>query len=236
MAWVRLVAMEEADADSAARFRTSLIHARPEAHALRSLLNGLSPGDHDAWFDRALGIDTLPDDGPDLPRGCTPYLPCPVETLLRMIEQAKVHSGDVFVDVGSGLGRAALLAHLLTDAAAIGIEIQPHLARASRDLAMRLGLSRFSVVQGDAARLTGLVTVGSVFFLYCPFSGERLAKVVDDLESIARTRTIRICTVHLPLPPRSWLAPIAQPASDLAVYRSTLTASPRPAALPCLNR
>jgi len=61
-----------------------------------------------------------------------------------------------------------------------------------------------------------------VFFLYCPFSGARLERVLDDLESIARTREIRVCCVDLPLPPRAWLALAAPPSGDLAVYRSTL--------------
>jgi hypothetical protein len=77
-----------------------------------------------------------------------------------------------------------------------------------------------SFVEGDAARLTGLISIGSVFFLYCPFSGERLAKVLDDLESIASTRTIRVCCVDLPLPPCPWLRLEVSLGSDLAIYRS----------------
>ncbi len=61
-----------------------------------------------------------------------------------------------------------------------------------------------------------------MFFLYCPFSGQRLEKVMGDLEELARTRPIRVCCVNLPLPPRSWLTPAAAPCDDLAVYRSTL--------------
>jgi precorrin-6B methylase 2 len=131
-----------------------------------------------------------------------------------------VRPGDVFVDVGSGLGRVAALTHLLSGAASIGIEIQPELVRASRQLAERVNVSRVSVVEGDAARLAGDMTTGSVFFLYCPFSGERLEQVLDGLESIARTRQIRVCCVDLPLPERPWLTLVSPPSGDLAVYRS----------------
>jgi hypothetical protein len=179
------------------------------------------PSQRDAWLDRVLGIDSFPEDCPHLPRGCVPYLPCPIDVLLRMIDLAGVRHDDVFVDVGSGLGRAATVVHLLTGAAAIGLEIQPHLVRASRDMSARLTLSRVSVLEGDAAQLVGLVTIGSVFFLYCPFSGERLAKVMNDLQGIARTRTIRVCCVDLPLPRCSWLAQVWPRSGDLAVYRST---------------
>jgi hypothetical protein len=133
-----------------------------------------------------------------------------------------VGPADVFVDVGSGVGRAATLVHLLTGAGAIGLEIQTALVHAARDLARRLPVSRVSTVQGDAAELVGYITIGSVFFLYCPFSGDRLARVLAGLESVARTRTIRVCCVDLPLPPCPWLRPESPPSRDLAIYRSTV--------------
>ena len=64
------------------------------------------------------------------------------------------------------------------------------------------------------------MVVGSVFFFYCPFSGARLAKVLDDLEPIARTRQLRICCVDLSLPPRPWLTREAGPDGALEIYRS----------------
>jgi hypothetical protein len=177
--------------------------------------------DRDAWLDLVLGLDGLPDDGPDLPRGCVPYLPCPVDTLLRMVRLAEVGPQDVFVDVVSGVGRATAATHLLTGAGAVGLEVQPALVRASRELASRLNTTRVSVVEGDAAQLTGYIVVGTVFFLYCPFSGERLARVLEDLEPIARTRQLRVCCVDLPLPPCPWLSPVASDdSSALTIYRS----------------
>ncbi|MDI3286053.1 methyltransferase domain-containing protein [Polyangium sp. 15x6] len=136
-----------------------------------------------------------------------------------MIELAEVQSEDVFVDVGSGLGRATALTHFLTGASAIGVEIQSALVRRARGLAARLNAQRVTVIEGDAAKLTRYITSGSVFFLYCPFSGSRLNQVMDDLASIAQTRVIRVCSVDLPLPSRSWLAPVSI-SGDLAVYRS----------------
>ena len=69
--------------------------------------------------------------------------------------------------------------------------------------------------------LTLVLTIGSVFFLYCPFAGERLARVLGNLEDIARTRELRVCCIDLPLPPCSWLTLDPPLAGDLAVYRST---------------
>ena len=185
----------------------------------RESLANVPPSERDAWIDHVFGLAELPEDGPELPRGCVPYLPSSVDTLIRAADLANVQAHDVFVDVGSGLGRAAAFMHLLTGAGAIGIEIQESLVRGSRELAARLNAPRVAVVHGDAARLTGYMMIGSVFFLYCPFGGARLNGVLDDLESIAGTRPIRICCVDLPLPPRRWLTAVSV-AGDLAVYRS----------------
>jgi hypothetical protein len=186
----------------------------------RAALLNVPPGERDAWVDRVFGLGGPLDDGPDLPRGCVPYLPCSVDTMLRMVEQARVRASDVFVDVGSGVGRAAAFVHLLTGAGAIGLEIQSGLVRAARDLTTRLVLSRVSCIEGDAFELTRFMTIGSVFFLYCPFSGDRLVNVLGNLELIARTRPIRVCCVDLPLPPCPWLSLEPPLSGDLAVYRS----------------
>jgi SAM-dependent methyltransferase len=207
---------------SAELIRSMLVNAQATPAVFRAALTSVPHTERDAWLDLVFGLDALPDDGPELPRGCVPYMPCSVDALLRIVEHAGVQGSDVFVDVGSGLGRAAVLVHLLTGASAIGVEIQPALVLASREFTTRLKVSRLSVVEGDAALLTGFIVIGSVFFLYCPFSGERLKKVLAELEPIARTRQIRVCCVDLPLPPCPWLTLASPPFLDLAVYRSTL--------------
>jgi hypothetical protein len=207
--------------DVAERIRALISEKRITPAIMRSALASVPAAERDAWVDLVLGIDELPDDGPDLPRGCVPYLPCSVDALLRMVDQVDLRSDDVFVDIGSGLGRAMAVTHLLTGAAAIGLEIQSELVRRSRELARRSNLSRVSVIEGDATRLSGFIAVGTVFFLYCPFGGARLETVLNDLESIAWTRPIRVCCIDLPLRHRSWLKPVSPASGDLAVYRST---------------
>lgn len=201
--------------------RSLLVDAPASPAVFRAAVTRVSPGDRDAWLDLVFGLDVIPADGPELPRGCVPYLPCPVDTVLQIADHADVQASDVFVDVGAGVGRAAALMHLVTGAAAIGLEIQPALVRASRELAARFSTWRVTVVEGDAALTTGSMMSGSVFFLYCPFSGDRLDKVLADLELIARARQIQVCTLDLPLPPRPWLTLTARPSEGLSIYRST---------------
>jgi SAM-dependent methyltransferase len=214
--------MEERHRESAERIRSLVANAQATPAIVRAALTAVPPRARDAWLDGVFGLDSIPDDGPELPRGCAPYVPCPVDALLRMVEQADVRASDVFVDVGSGVGRAAALVQLLTGAAAIGIEIQPALVQAARDLAARSNGLRFAPIEGDATWLAGFIAIASIFFLYCPFSGARLEKLLDAIEPIAHMREIRVCCVDVPLPSRPWLTLVSPPDGDLAVYRSTL--------------
>ena len=186
----------------------------------RAALAAVPPADRDAWVNAMLGLDATPDaDGPDLPRGCVPYMPASVATLLSVAERAEIQPSDVFVDIGAGVGRATALIHLLTGATAIGIEIQAALVQRSHALATALDTTRVRVVHGDAAALTRLMTDGTVFFLYAPFSGSRLEHVIDDLAQIAAARQIRVCLADVPVTPRPWLAPLWIDGG-LEVYRS----------------
>ena len=202
--------------------RNSLIRDGPTPATFRAALARIPSTDRDAWLDVLWDIDELPEDDPLLPRGCVPYLPCPVDSVLEAVQKAEVTEHDVFVDVGAGLGRAAVLVHLLAGAGCIGLEIQPELVKAARGRSAWLNLNRVRFVEGDAAELVRFITIGTVFFLYCPFSGARLDCVLDDLKTIAYTRQIRVCCVGMPPLNHRWLAPMASTSVDLTVYRSNL--------------
>lgn len=191
-----------------------------EASEFRAQLLAVTPAARDAWVDRLFGLEELPDDGPELPRGCVPYMPSSVDAILRVVDEARVEPSDVFVDVGAGIGRAAVLVHLLTGAHVVGVEIQSGLARAARELAARMHAPRVSFIHGDGVEIAARVPDASVFFLYCPFSGDRLTALLTSLEAIARTRTIRIACVDLPLSPCSWLDRRATTIGDVAIYTS----------------
>lgn len=211
--------MEQAHREEAARLRARIREGGADRGELRRVLTSVPPAARDAWLDLLLGLGEIPDDGPELPPDCVPYLPCSADVLLRAVDEASIDDSDVLVDVGAGIGRAAACVQLLTGAAAIGLEIQPRLVRAARELAEHLRLSRVSVIEGDAIELTRSLSAGTVFFLYCPFGRQRLAQWLEAIEPIARSKTIRICCVDITLPPRAWLA-CTSTSGELAVYRS----------------
>jgi SAM-dependent methyltransferase len=174
----------------------------------RAELLAVPPLERDDWVDRRLGTGDLPADGP-LPPGCVPYLPAPVAALLALAEH--VRATYTFVDVGAGTGRAAILVHQLTGARVVGLEIQPQLVDAARRAVARLGLGPISFELGDAAELVGRVR-GDVYFLYCPFSGPRLAQVLENLARPARVAC-------LDMPPLDGHELVASPSAGLAIYR-----------------
>jgi SAM-dependent methyltransferase len=214
--------VEAGERDSAERARRLIERGRHDPSEFRESLLRVAPDARDAWVDAVLGLGELPDDGPDLPRECVPYLPCPVDALLRMVDEADIGATDVFVDLGSGIGRATALVHLLTGAATVGIEIQPQLALAAREVTARLPLPGQTTVEGDATALAADFPLATVFFLYCPFGGDRLARALAAIEVVARARPLRVCCVDLPLPVRPWLSLDPPRRGDLAVYRTSL--------------
>jgi SAM-dependent methyltransferase len=213
--------------DSAQRVRSLIERGQCAPPLFGAELTRIPPLARDAWVDLVFGLGAPPEDGPQLPVGCVPYLPCAVDALLRVAEHAPVRPSDLFVDVGAGVGRAAALMHLLTGARAVGVEVQPALVSAARELAGRLRLSAVSFIEADASQPTDAWSTGSVFLLYCPFSGDRLAKLLANLEPVARTRPIRLCCVDLPLPPCPWLEQTPSPSLDLTIHRSTFGTSGR---------
>lgn len=199
--------------------RSELVSHQASPATVKQALNGIAREHRDTWLDQLWGIN-VPEDTSDLPRGCVPYLPCPVATVLDAIEQAEVTSSDVFVDIGAGVGRAVFLTHMLTGAECIGVEIQHALVRLAIARAKRLRLERMRFIEGDAQDRIPLTSAGTVFFLYCPFSGVRLDSFLDALEGIARTRLARICCVDMPRLDRDWLTLIAARSAELHVYQS----------------
>jgi len=196
--------------------------------AFRAALAAVPAFDRDVWLDRVLGLDDIAPDDASLPRGCVPHLPSPIDKLLEVAVHANVRPGDVVIDIGSGAGRASVAMHLLSGATVIGLEIQPSLVRAARELSARMSVEAMvAVVEGDAAITVAQISTGSVFFLYCPFGGERLAKVLSHVEAIARTRPVRVCCLDMPELDGPWLELTSRPSAGLDIYCSATPVTSR---------
>lgn len=208
--------------DSSLRIRAEAARAEIASGALRgpaliALLRAIPVVERDAWVDVALGIEEPPPEERDLPRGAVPYLPCGIEEILAMVLEVPLGVDDELVDLGAGLGRVPVLAHLLSGARAGGVEIQGPLVRRATALCASLGLTDITLVHADAAE-TALD--GTVFFLYAPFNGPMLARVLERIEAVARRRSIVVCAVGLELREVAWLVPRTTSIVSLMLYDS----------------
>jgi SAM-dependent methyltransferase len=208
--------------DDSLRLRARAARAGVQSGALRGgrlleLLQSVPFLDRDAWTDELLGFDGVPRDIADLPRGAVPYLPCGVDEILAVVREAPVGPDDELVDLGSGLGRVAILVHLLAGARTCGVELQEPLVRAARDRCAALGLTEVSFVHADAAEAE---LDGSIFFLYAPFNGQLLAAVLRRVEEVARRRRVVVCAVGLELAEVDWLRLRESSLAALALYDS----------------
>ena len=190
----------------------------PRGAALLDRLLSVPTIERDTWVDALLGMETAPDDT-DLPHGSVPYLPCGVEEILTMVREVPLRSEDTLVDLGSGLGRVVILAHLLTGARALGIEIQEPLVRIAKERCTALELPGVTFVHANVADTE---LDGSVFFLYAPFNGAMLARVLERLEEAARRRPLVVCTVDVELHV-AWLTRRKTSSVSLTVYDTTFS-------------
>jgi hypothetical protein len=203
--------------------RANIVIGALRGAPLLELLLSVPVLDRDAWVDELLGIEPPPPDISDLPRGAVPYLPSAVGDILAMVLEAPVRAEDQLVDLGSGLGKAVILAHLLSGACAHGVEIQEPLVSSARARCKRLALPGVSFVHANAAESE---LDGSIFFLYAPFNGDMLTRVLRRLEEVARRRPLVICAVQLEFRDVPWLVPRESSSVSLMLYHSRLHSDP----------
>ncbi|HTI93731.1 MAG TPA: hypothetical protein VL727_24225 [Puia sp.] len=153
------------------------------------------------------------------------YQKTPARVVFELVERVQFSRGDVFFDLGSGLGQVAILVNLLTGATVRGIEVEPAFCDYARDCAADLHLSHVTFVNADARKAD--YSKGTIFFMYTPFKGEIMEEVLEILRKESLGRKIRIitygpCTAQVAL--QSWLDFEAPGDSDiykLGVFRSS---------------
>ncbi len=215
--------MDDALRQQATRAREAIAAGHLRGAALLDQLLAVPFRERDVWVDEALGLDDAPDDVAGLPPGTVPYLPCGVDAILHTVRDAPVGVDDVFVDLGAGLGRVAVLVHLLTGAPAIGVELQAPLVAQARALVGRLALPDVVFCAGDAAVTE--VDNGTVFFVYASFGPAALRGVLQWLERRAAHKPLVVCAVGFDIHGQAWLRPRSSTSPELALYDSGSPAS-----------
>lgn len=215
--------------------RREIAEGRHSPPAFRRWLERFSTSDQDRVVDELFELDPFVADAPSLPPGTVPYIAAPVSALLRLVTLlertlSRDAASDVslknltLVDIGSGVGRAAMLLHLLTGASARGVEIQPHLVALGNSAVQRLMLSRVTLQHGDACDDAALPN-GDVYFMYCPFDAARVKQVMSLLERRARDRQLLVACLQVNVPVCAWLRPLANGDADLRLYGSVKPAA-----------
>jgi histone methylation protein DOT1 len=119
------------------------------------------------------------------------YQPTPARHIFSLIETIALTAADVFVDLGSGLGHVSLLVAICSRARSIGIESEATYTDCARKCADRLNLNNKVTFIHEDARVADL-SIGTVFYLYTPFTGSLLSAVLSRLKGEAINRRIRV--------------------------------------------
>lgn len=198
--------LEAADRRLFRRLRAEIRAGALRGAALRDVLvTCVGPGDDEGGYDSLdsfvnglLGVAGVPEETRAREPEMVAYYKTPARVVLRVIELTGLAERDVFYDLGSGLGHAPMLAHLLAGARAVGVEVEPAYCAAARASARGLALAGVTFVQADARAVP--YDDGTVFFLYSPFTGAMLQAVLDRLRDEARRRPISVAAFGPCLP------------------------------------
>jgi hypothetical protein len=150
------------------------------------------------------------------------YQPTPARHVFDLLKRAALTEDDVLVDIGSGLGHVPVLTSLWTSARSIGVELEPAYVACARRVVDSLNIKRVDFLEEDARVVD--YSIGTVFYLYTPFTGTMMRTTLDLLRREANTREIRICTFG-PCTPviaaEDWLDPVGKMGTDrIAIFRS----------------
>jgi SAM-dependent methyltransferase len=211
------VAANERHAGVRSRIASGALRGR----ALREHFDEIAMLERDHYVEEVLGIAYPPLDEPALERELVSYSPSGYDEIVHALDMVRLEPGDRFFDIGSGTGKAVMLAALLCDAQGSGIDCNGALIDLARSASAALGIESASFVHGDARETP--FDDADVFFMYLPFTGRALATVMARLLERARLDTPRtrrrfLCAGAVDLGRYGDLVLVGSPASWLHVY------------------
>jgi len=146
----------------------------------------------DNFINSLLCFRPLPEASLDRSADMIFYQQTPARVIFQLAKMARLNPGDVFFDIGSGLGQVVILINLLTGAKTAGIEYEPAYCNYAKTSAAQLNLPAVEFLNIDARNVD--YSSGTVFFLYTPFVGDMLQQMLDILQQQAEKGFIRIFT------------------------------------------
>lgn len=195
-----------ADAEQLQSLRRQITSGRLERRALRSACDARTsyqPNEHghghlgydrlDDFVDALLGTSPLRCPKTPLDPGNIPYQPAPARAVLDLVDHAPLRAEDVLFDLGSGLGRVALLAHLLTGCTALGVELEAEYAQRARVAAGALRLTGVEFVSADLVHHD--LSAASVLFIFNAVGGSQLQRLCHRVQEEAGRRPLRVCAL-----------------------------------------
>lgn len=128
------------------------------------------------------------------------HSPTKYQAFFRIMNSIDIDEHDVFMDYGSGMGRAVIAAATYPLRRAIGVEISEKLTRVAlqnlENARAKLKCKNVEFVTMDAASYVLPDDVTIVFF-YNPFRGQVLSAVVDNIRSSLIRQPRRMTIIYL---------------------------------------
>jgi len=216
-------AVQAASLAAHALLRAEIAGAKLSREALRQLFDAVPAAERDHFVEEVLGIAYPPLDEPEPEPEpeLVAYTPSGYDEILHALDVTQLAPGQRFLDIGSGLGKAVMLAALLAGASSVGVERDGRLHELAEDAARSLGLEQARFERADALEL--LADDPDVVFMYLPFTGTTLARVLARLLEAGRTGPPRrrdrfLCSALLEPGRYAELVPVGPPKSWLQVY------------------
>ena len=146
----------------------------------------------DVFINGLLSTQVIPSETKEIEPEMVFFQKTPVRVVFKMVELARLSQGDVFFDLGSGLGQVAIMTNLISGASAVGVEYEPAYCNYAKTCASQLNLHDVEFTNADARNAD--YSQGTVFFMYTPFGGGMLQDMLKILQMESVTRTIKIFT------------------------------------------
>jgi SAM-dependent methyltransferase len=151
---------------------------------------------YDEFWDRRLGIQTfgyVPKVGADHdPYVQVHYQPTPYGDVWRILRHLRLQPEDVYVDLGSGLGRTVFAAHRLGAGRAIGVDINGALVQQCRQ---RVTTPAIEFIESAAQHYPHSHT--TVLFMFHPFGPGTLSDVLARLDDSLDHRPRRVRVAYM---------------------------------------